>query len=350
MILPHYNWHILAIITAILVSIMLTITIILFPESPRWLLINGQIEEAKISIENAYKWNKSRIPKFKLKIINEIFYSNILNQKLHDFNDKNISNNSSNNNHHQKEILPSNIITNNTEHESYYKTFLHLFQGSQRQITISLWAIYFCYGCGYYGLVFLIPQIFQEHISHQVDSTKLTCQFQYENILIGCFFELFMIFICSILIQSLGRINLQSIFYGLSAISALLIGFPLISSSTSSPSEYATYLTIMTSFARSFALGSSCVTWVASPELFPTSLRLTGHSLAGCWAEFGEFLAPFLVNSSLNITSLSILFSLLNGIAAVIVVLFLPETKGKLKLLNNQLIIFLNSFFFFLFI
>lgn len=303
----------LAITTAVPVSIMLIITIILFPESPRWLIINGQIQQAQEAINNAYQWNKQSIPHFKLKSINTISYS---------------PDNDNTNYYSNTQTNDSTFVSNHQEHESYFRNFLHLFQGTQKQITLSLWAIYFCYGCGYYGLVFLIPQIFQQHVSHKVNSSELKCEFHYENIFVGAIFELIMLFICSIAIKSIGRINLQSIFYGLTSICALLIGFPLISSSASS-SEYITYLTIMTSFARSFALASSCVTWVASPELFPTSLRLTGHSLAGCWAEFGEFLAPFLVNSSFSVATLSILFSLLNGMASVIVVLFLPETKGN---------------------
>eukprot|EP01035_Chromulina_nebulosa_P016815 gene16815-22299_t len=53
--------------------------------------------------------------------------------------------------------------------------------------------------------------------------------------------------------------------------------------------------------ARMFAMGSSSTTWVATPELFPTEMRATGHSLCNSVARIAGIL--FIINSIAAIAS-----------------------------------------------
>lgn len=41
-------------------------------------------------------------------------------------------------------------------------------------------------------------------------------------------------------------------------------------------------------------------TWVATPELFPTELRATGHASCASMSKLCSFCVPFLVTSSLS--------------------------------------------------
>lgn len=66
---------------------------------------------------------------------------------------------------------------------------------------------------------------------------------------------------------------------------------------------------------------------VAAPELFPTAIRATGHSIAGVMSEFGAFASPFVVSGSASKETIGIVFATFNFIAALCCVV-LPETAG----------------------
>jgi hypothetical protein len=86
-------------------------------------------------------------------------------------------------------------------------------------------------------------------------------------------------------------------------------------------------LTVFSFFARGSIQGASAATWVAIPELYPTNLRATGHSIATIVARIGAFASPYIVNSSVSISMLGLLFAVVNLISCLAVML-LPETAG----------------------
>lgn len=72
---------------------------------------------------------------------------------------------------------------------------------------------------------------------------------------------------------------------------------------------------------------ASAVTWIHTPELFPTRVRATGHAVSNSSAQIGSFCAPFLITSG----SEGLVGSLLAGVCAVAMLcaLILPETAGS---------------------
>lgn len=64
--LSAYDWRVLTLVTAVPVSIGLTWSICYLPESPRWLLQQGRIEEAEKCIANIGVVNNFRMEPFKL--------------------------------------------------------------------------------------------------------------------------------------------------------------------------------------------------------------------------------------------------------------------------------------------
>jgi hypothetical protein len=91
-------------------------------------------------------------------------------------------------------------------------------------------------------------------------------------------------------------------------------------------------------FARCSVMGASCATWVATPELLPTPLRATGHSIASSVARIGAFSAPFLVDSNLNNFTIGILLAVMCAIGSG-ASLILPETLGTPNLPSLLLIL-----------
>lgn len=88
------------------------------------------------------------------------------------------------------------------------------------------------------------------------------------------------------------------------------------------------WLTFFSIIARMASLASTCATWVATPELYPTRMRATGHSVASSVARIGSFSAPFLVNSSASVLVIGLIF-LFGNLMAALSSYFLPETKGN---------------------
>jgi hypothetical protein len=73
---------------------------------------------------------------------------------------------------------------------------------------------------------------------------------------------------------------------------------------------------------------ASCASWVATPELYPTEMRATGHSVCVAWSRVGGFTTPYLVISSTS----NLVVGLIIGLFCIIIGLAtmkLPETTGK---------------------
>lgn len=67
-------------------------------------------------------------------------------------------------------------------------------------------------------------------------------------------------------------------------------------------------------------------TWVATPELFPTELRATGHSSCAAISKLCSFFAPYLVSSALSYAAVGWILGILS-FAAAAVAHTLPETS-----------------------
>lgn len=78
--------------------------------------------------------------------------------------------------------------------------------------------------------------------------------------------------------------------------------------------------------ARSGVFAASAVTWIHTPELFPTRVRATAHAVANSSAQLGSFCAPFLLSAG----GPGVVGCVLAGLSAMAMfcVLPLPETSG----------------------
>lgn len=66
-------------------------------------------------------------------------------------------------------------------------------------------------------------------------------------------------------------------------------------------------------------------TWVATPELYTTELRATGHSSCNAVSKMCSFFSPYLISSALPPITIGIVLAVLNLLAAATAQL-LPET------------------------
>lgn len=266
--LSEEGWHFLAIVTSIPVGVSMAWAIFVLPESPRWLLQVGRVEEAEEVLRLAAAYNNFELPKFKLK--------------------------------------PPTII--NEEDVSYSE----FFKRDMLPITIPLWSVWCCFGFLYYGIVLLISRLF----AVETDDDGYNCDFDYKEIFISAVSELGGVIICAFLVDRIGRVKIQMGFYLSVSVGVLLIGIKMPDA----------LLILFGTIARMCAMGATIVTWVATPELFPTRVRASGHSIASSIGRLGAFCVPFLVSSAAPIFVVCTVISVVSLVAAISVY-FLPETK-----------------------
>lgn len=266
--LSREGWHFLAIITSVPVAVSMVWAIFVLPESPRWLLLMNRAEEAEQILIEAAAYNRTVLPKFRLK-------------------------------------PPS--ATN--EEEVSYGEF---FRRDMLPITVPLWSLWCCFGFMYYGIVLLISRLFEK----ENDDDGYNCDFDYQEIFISAASELGGVIICALLIERTGRVKIQIGFYVSVAIFVLFIGVEMPGA----------LLVLFSTAARMCAMGATIVTWVATPELFPTRVRASGHSIASSMGRLGAFTVPFMVSSAAPIFVVCVILSVVSLIAALSV-WFLPETK-----------------------
>ncbi|CAF1266199.1 unnamed protein product [Adineta steineri] len=145
----------------------------------------------------------------------------------------------------------------------------------------------------------------------------------YLGILLGAVVEAAGYITSSVLISTrLGRKGSFIIMMSLTILCILLI--PIIT-------KYNSIATIfIAQFGKYSISGTTAITWIFVPELFPTSIRSTANGFFLALCRFGAILTPIL-NASVSKEYTSYTFYA-SSILALIVVLFsllLPETKGK---------------------
>lgn len=283
-LLSHSGWRVLVYVTAIPVTLSLIFSIFVLPESPRWLLEKGRTVEAEEIMRNAMAYNGTtsfldKYPNFRLKHL---------------------------------------VI----EHQDV-SPFEFLKPG-QRGLSIPLWTVWIAFGFSYYGIILYVTRVF-DHTNDEDDDVNddESCDFDYREIFLSALSELIGVLIAAFIIDRYGRVPTQTLLYFLSGVGALMMG--ILSSSDTSESVIAVFGVV----ARCSVMGASCATWVSTPELFPTHLRATGHSIASSVARLGAFSAPFVVDDhAISLFKVGLILAIVNFIATG-AAFVLPETLGK---------------------
>lgn len=186
LLLDSYGWRTLALITVIPVALTSIVSILYLPESPRWLLSIGKCAQAEKILLDAAHLNGLRLPDFQLR--------------------------------------PDDSSTSNNSHSSSSTiNYLSIIKNRHiRNVMIPLWIVWGSFGFTYYGIILFVSRLYTTS-----SEDSLTCSFDYSSIFLNAMSEVFSVTLSAILVESIGRIKIQTVFYALGAIAVFFMGFRL---------------------------------------------------------------------------------------------------------------------------
>lgn len=313
--LSQHGWHLLAIVTAIPVAISLVWAMFILPESPRWLVLQGQfIYIAVWGVNNHLVAVLGRHDEAKEVLLH-----------CADINGT---------------TLPPFTLMEPVENKANDNTmsWADFCGGDKFRITVPLWTIWFLFGLTYYGIILLTARVYQK--GSEDDDGEFVCDFSYAEIFISSASEVAGIALTAIIIDRWGRLGSQTSLYAGAGIGVLLMGMHHLLHMSDS------VFTMWALLARITSMAATSVTMVVTPELFETKTRASGHSIGSIFSRLGGFCTPYLVNSSESVLFVAVVLGAGN-ILAMMCSFLLPETRGLYFLVCCHLVC--GSRFYFIF-
>merc|ERR1719186_2371364 len=283
---PHYNFGFWGLMTALIaylvpdwrdMQLIFSVPLVLlysaywvFPESSRWLLANGRVEEAEDIVREIARTNGRVLPaQWRL-------------------------------------LLPSkSSCSEGGSATSFFRLFT---MPNMRKKTFICYYLWFSTALIYYGLT----------LNSNTLGTNLFTTFT-----IGKALEFPSITLVIVLLLKTGRRTTLMLFYFLGGVSLTLTMFI--------PLNYFVYewpILVLNLLGRISAINTLAVCYVYSAEIFPTVVRNVGLGSSSFWARVGPMIAPFIVD--LKVYGDTVPLGVFGGVAllAGVLVTFLPETSN----------------------
>lgn len=278
--IPVYGWR-MAFLIGALPALYVCLIRLHMPESVRYLLTRGRVDEAR-----------------------QIVLS--LEKQLH---------------------VPSALFTGETEPVPVVAkaSFRELWKKPFMSRTIMLWLVWFGINFSYYGIFMWLPSlVFQQ---------GFTVVKTFEYVLIMTLAQLPGYYCAAWLVDKIGRKYTLSAFLLFSGIASYFFGH----------ASTAATLMMWGSVMSFFNLGAWGVLYTYTPEQYPTAIRALGSGWAAGFGRFGGMAAPMMVGAllarSFGFASVFYMFALVFAAVAVIVLSLGVESKQKdLESLSDELV------------
>lgn len=278
--IPVYGWR-MAFLIGALPALYVCLIRLHMPESVRYLLTRGRVDEAR-----------------------QIVLS--LEKQLH---------------------VPSALFTGETEPVPVVAkaSFRELWKKPFMSRTIMLWLVWFGINFSYYGIFMWLPSlVFQQ---------GFTVVKTFEYVLIMTLAQLPGYYCAAWLVDKIGRKYTLSAFLLFSGVASYFFGH----------ASTAATLMMWGSVMSFFNLGAWGVLYTYTPEQYPTAIRALGSGWAAGFGRFGGMAAPMMVGAllarSFGFVSVFYMFALVFAAVAVIVLSLGVESKQKdLESLSDELV------------
>ncbi len=272
-LIPIYGWQSMFIVAAI-PPIFVLFLMKKTPESARWLIDKGRLEEAE-------------------KIIGSLEKKLVEDYKI---------------------TLPPAVKQISTDFK--FTKFTELFSTNYRTRTLTVWVLWFCTYFISYGLMTWLPTLF-------TSTFKVPLQ---QAFIYSIIFSTIIPVCCigvGLLVDKVGRkpiiiINLLGL-----TVTCLLLAFIGVRSAE---------ILFIFSVINGIFLTLSVLMYLYTPELYPTRMRGMGTSVATAWMRIAAMSAPIVVGFIVTNYSLAAVFVVFGAVAligAIIAFIFAVETKGK---------------------
>ena len=282
------SWEQFVALCAIPCALSTILGLILVPESPRWLLTQGKHEKALEILRIAAGHNG--LDGY------QIFPEGTLIMK------------EASGEHDELNLVAS---------------FRELLSPKWLNTTLRLWGTWFGLEFLYFGTVIAVSLVFARYEDGNVDAGGGVFDFDYSAIFISASSEILGLVLVLCTVDKWGRIPTQVTTYLMGGICCLLLGFFAVKGETSR-----TLLVVLSFLARMSMMGATSTTWVATPEIFSTSLRATGHGTANALGRLGGLLCPYIITEGTSLPLIGIVLFVVSFATARISG-SLPETAGK---------------------
>jgi MFS family permease len=352
--LESYGWRVFTLVSTLPVLLGAVLAVFYLPESPRWLLHQHRARDAENVILYAAKINQSEMHPFHLLPMTSSTYAKLpssthsLSHETHSTTENTMHSLSTENKEEkgnetrvgdrdlegqgQVDATSSPPVdplhrpaSDDSSDDISWEHYLNLLHKDYLSITIPLWIVYIGYGFTYYGAILFISRLYSSESNsssgaqeeeEEEGSHKVT--FNYFDIFTNACSEVIGVFLAANLIDRIGRRISQFSLYGTAAFSVLLLPF------TTSTFRY-----FISLICRISILAACGITWVATPELYPTSMRAVGHSLCTAFSRIGAIISPYVIqNQLISEQSIGIILCIVNLIS-MFSIASLPETLGK---------------------
>ena len=308
-LLTRDGWRVVTYLTAIPVIVASMFSVSLLPESPRWLMEMGRTAEAEKVLKEAAEVNGTPFPPdFKLTPLEHRLTKSETSGAVTGAVAGDVGGT------HVGSSKPADDDDDDGR-VSVWRMYGELVKPKNVGYSYQLWILWFCFGLTYYGLILFVSRLYSK-TDDGGDDDDVTCDFDYQNVFVNACSELVGIFLTLWVIDPWGRPKTLVVTFLLSALGALLLG------ATKGGLMMAVGL-----MARAAIVSANSTTWVATPELYKTKFRGTGHASCNAATRLGGFLAPFIVQSDLASLSVGGVLFTFNVIAAC-TALLVPDMVG----------------------
>ena len=245
----------------VLTSLPLLLALLCYPwlpESPRWLLDQGKLDQAQ-------------------KIIDQIARVNGVTTSVKIMN------------------VRKPVDNENTTTMSQCK---RIFTSPLNKVTSMLFAIGLFFGFAYYGVVIF---------DHKVFSPVAGQKFDYQSIFFVSIFEVVGLLAADLLSKTIRSEKAQSLLFLVAGLGTVLLSLNLSTG----------WLVLLMGIGRGAVFGAQAIFWVVTPEHYPTLVRSTAYGLCYAVSRIGSFATPYWGNSSFSVTTIAIVYFSVDILAAI---------------------------------